>query len=214
MNYNFKIKTKDICNWSKNLLLPLIVALFFLISSCAIDAYFQKDLIPSESERLEKIPLKVGLYLKQPQFYDLTSHVTHSNRVFAHLQDALGRSAEEMAKQIFQEVITFSKRNQASQDIKFIITPEIIYFKIYVANFISPVWTFRNKIIMKWTITDIKENVLYVNTFEGEGNSSQTTYDIEKRVNECVSAAINELYNKARKDIYSNISRRGDVFGK
>lgn len=130
---SFIVKKKVIVN------LFLLLIAILTIEGCAVKIENLDIMLPSS----DKIPLRVGLYMS-PEFRNYTYSIGGGKY---QIGEGLSIGAEKALKQVFNEVVIINNKSDISnQDIKAVISPEIL--DVDVKDPPEPM-----RILCKWTIS-------------------------------------------------------------
>jgi hypothetical protein len=179
----------------------ILISTFF--TACAASPKKVQINEPIIVNQVEKIPLRVGLYLGE---YFKTFKKEHRGERVIYMGESLWKGAEEVADKVFEKVINVQIGDPKS--IRFI--PERIEALVFPE--IDKIWggypdeiqkVFAKGVVLvriKWSIFDGKGKILYMNTFGSEGKYQKmygTPEGIATRVCEAYTQAIKDNFAKA-----------------
>jgi hypothetical protein len=172
----------------------LLLLLLIFISSCGSIGIKEINLSQTISN---KIPLKVGLYLSS----SLCNY--HYRGAFEGqwtgdflLGDSVCTSAPIFFKKFFTEVIITDGKTDLSNNLKLIISPEIIE-----AETRGP--TQETRITIKWTFVSPEGKVYYLNTVTGNARSDIGIF-LPKRGRVAFTNALTDHFQKLQVDIHNS----------
>jgi hypothetical protein len=148
-------------NRTRNSFICFLLIILFCLTGCTKYLEFKPKL--SYPELSNKIPLRAGLYLPTtfteftPPLYKVDFTV-----VYGKVGKALTEGTISMTKKSFKEVVILEEQDQAAiNKVDVIITPKCEHISYY---------SFPAVVKLQWTITDMNDKILYMNSFEGSSN--------------------------------------------
>lgn len=135
---------------------------------------------------VSQVPLRVGLYMN-PRFRNYLNYESH----IISLGEGLTSGAEMALRKVFKEVVVVNETDSdmSSQDIRAIISPEIVDSQI--GGLFPPS---RSRIVCKWTITGADGKIYYLNTITGVGVDS--SFVGATRISRSMMFAAGDMFEK------------------
>lgn len=155
--------------FSATLFLCLLITLPSCILSPPKDFYF--TVAPVSHTLKPNIPLKVGLQLTDE--FQTATWVSPEHKITFHVGEVISEKAKEVSQAIFSNVVIVdNKQALTSGEVKAVLIPQLITFERT-----RPVFGTQDTIdiaIIQWTLTDMNNSLVWIDTISAEGTSSVT----------------------------------------
>jgi hypothetical protein len=177
----------------KGIKLQFIIAIVFCLNSCSPKFIANKNLeIPASS--INKVPISVGLLLSSDICnYKITKK--YFGGIDYHFGEAICSGSERMLNNFFSKVVVLKTKDLASiQGLNAVIVLEIVK-----GNVLQPGTKFQKfeaLIVIKYTVFDNNKNILWQDSFQGEGAVRLGFYDWED-VRKCLTISLEDHFRKA-----------------
>lgn len=151
-----------------SLLTILALILLLTLSGCGRPDAFHFKVDPISHTFLPDVPLRIGLVLTDE--FTNSTWVWETHKITYHIGGVFSEKAKEVSTAVFSDVVVVeNKQALAASDVTALLIPQMISFERT-----RPVFLNQDQIstaIVKWTLTDINDALIWVDTVTAECES-------------------------------------------